>query len=53
MHVARYWRTKKLRYRLVRIMDRNGSERVRSAMKPQDNSSRDHLPDVKRVKVPS
>jgi len=53
MHVAKYWRTKKLRYRLIRLVERNGSELAMSEAEPRGRISRNHQPDVKRVKVPS
>ncbi len=28
MHVAKYWRNKKLRYRMIRVVKQNASERA-------------------------
>ena len=51
MQVAKYWRNQKLRYRLIRLVERNRSEGVVSEAESHDRISRDHQPDVKRVKV--
>ena len=51
MQVARFWRTKKLRYRLVSSSARRGSQRVRTAAPSQNGNSREHLPADKRVKA--
>ena len=51
MRVAKYWRNRKLRYRLVRNMERYGI--VGSRPKPQGHGSKspEYQPDVSRVKV--
>lgn len=51
MHVARYWRTKKLRYRLFTIPEQIENGRAGTAVKAKNNPSRDHLPEAKRVKA--
>lgn len=53
MQVARFWRTKKLRYRLVAMREGKTPGRQTSVAKLQDISLRDHLPVVRRVKVAS
>ena len=53
MQVARYWRTKKLRYRLIAMTEPKGRGRKTSAATPPNLSARDRLPAVTRVTVPS
>ncbi len=51
MQVARFWRTKKLRYRLASISTRRGSQRDKTAAPSQNGNSRERLPADKRVKA--
>ncbi len=51
MQVAKYWRNKKLRYRLIMSVEQKGCERATSEAAPRGRISRVHQPDVKRVKV--
>ena len=51
MHVVKYWRNMKLRYRLIRKIERSESKRVALEAKPRDELSREHQVDVMRAKV--
>jgi len=53
MQVARFWRTKKLRYRLVTMREWKGSERGKPRQKAGDSSPRDPFPAEKRVRAVS
>ena len=53
MQVARFWRTKKLRYRLVTMKESKGSGRGKPALKAGKSSSRDLSPADKRVRAVS
>lgn len=51
MQAAKYWRNKKLRYRLL-MMERLG-DRPEAEAKERRQSERDRQPDVQRVKTPA
>ncbi len=51
MRVAKHWRNRKLRYRLVRNLKRNSSEGSHFEPKRLGGRSRDYQPDVLPVKV--
>lgn len=52
MHVAKYWRNKQLRYRMIRLMERSANERAPADAK-QRGGSRIQASRGKRVKVAS
>ena len=53
MQVARFWRTKKLRYRLDTMREWKGSGQGKPALKASDTRPRDHIPAEKRVRAVS
>jgi len=53
MQVARFWRTKKLRYRLVTMREWKGSAAGKPGRKAGDSSTRDRMPAEKRVRAVS
>ncbi len=53
MHVAKYWRSKKLRYQLFTTTEGKGNGRVKPRVEAQVNRARELLPAVKRAKAAS
>lgn len=53
MQVARFWRTKKLRYRLVTMRESKESGHGKPATIAGVTSPRDHIPADKRVRAVS
>lgn len=53
MRVAKHWRNQKLRYRLIRTLDRNANEASLSERKRLVCRAREHQPAALRVKVMS
>jgi hypothetical protein len=51
MYLAKHWRNKRLRYRLMRMTKRHGIDRVLTDMKPREDTKGDNLAVVNRVKV--
>ena len=51
MRVAKYWRNRKLRYRLIRKMEGKGNRSDRLVAKDSGSASPDYLPEAKPVKV--
>ena len=53
MYVPKYWRNKRMRYRLIRVMEGDGIERAKSDAKTRGMTAGSRPVDFKRVKVPS
>jgi len=53
MQVARFWRTKKLRYRLVTMREWKGSAAGKPRQNAGDSSPRERIPAGKRVRAVS
>ncbi len=53
MQVARFWRTKKLRYRLCAMREWKGSAAGKPRQKAGDSSPRERIPAEKRVRAVS
>lgn len=49
MQVARHWRNKKLRYRLIRTMARRRKEQAVSAVERREEAAHDLATDKKRI----